>query len=131
MHIFSLLHKNDTTKRRVAHFLGSRAELEVPLNHQQNLILLCLSGDATLRCMEETEKKPIATDVIGEPPKDEQNIIPEVEGHQATKQKDPAAVALGRKGGQKGGKARAEKLTPMQRSDIARLAARARWKKTE
>ena len=41
--------------------------------------------------------------------------------------KDPAAVALGRKGGQNGGKARAEKLTPEERSEIARNAARARW----
>jgi hypothetical protein len=41
--------------------------------------------------------------------------------------KDPAAVALGRRGGLKGGKARAEKLTPEQRSEIARKAARARW----
>jgi hypothetical protein len=42
--------------------------------------------------------------------------------------KDPAAVALGRKGGLKGGKARAAKLTPEQRSEIARRAARARWR---
>lgn len=41
--------------------------------------------------------------------------------------KDPAAVALGRKGGQKGGKARAEKLTPEERSESARRAAEARW----
>ena len=41
--------------------------------------------------------------------------------------KDPAAVALGRKGGLKGGKARAEKLTPEQRSEIAKRAAAARW----
>jgi len=41
--------------------------------------------------------------------------------------KDPAAVALGRKGGLVGGKARAAKLTPKQRSDIARKAAAARW----
>ena len=41
--------------------------------------------------------------------------------------KDPAAVALGRKGGLKGGKARAEKMTPKQRSAAARKAARARW----
>lgn len=38
-----------------------------------------------------------------------------------------AAVLLGRKGGQKGGKARAAKLTPEQRQEIARKAARARW----
>lgn len=41
--------------------------------------------------------------------------------------KDPAAVALGRKGGLKGGKARAAKLTPEQRSEIAKKAAAARW----
>jgi len=41
--------------------------------------------------------------------------------------KDPAAVELGRKGGLKGGKARAEKLTAEERSEIARKAARARW----
>jgi hypothetical protein len=44
-------------------------------------------------------------------------------------QKNPAAVALGRLGGKKGGKARAEKLTPEQRKEIARKAARARWEK--
>ena len=43
--------------------------------------------------------------------------------------KDPAAVALGRKGGLKGGKARADALTPERRSEIARKAAKARWKK--
>ena len=41
--------------------------------------------------------------------------------------KDPAAVALGRKGGLKGGKARAAKLTAEQRSEIAKKAAAARW----
>jgi hypothetical protein len=44
--------------------------------------------------------------------------------------KNPAAVALGKLGGAKGGKARAEKLTPEQRVDIARIAAEARWKKS-
>lgn len=42
--------------------------------------------------------------------------------------KNPAAVALGRKGGLKGGKARAAKLTPEERSEAARKAAEARWK---
>ena len=41
--------------------------------------------------------------------------------------KNPAAVALGRLGGKKGGKARAAKLTLEQRKEIARKAARARW----
>ena len=43
--------------------------------------------------------------------------------------KNLAAVVLGRLGGKKGGKARAKKLTPVQRSDIARRAAQARWQK--
>jgi hypothetical protein len=43
--------------------------------------------------------------------------------------KNPAAVALGRLGGLKGGKARAKKLTPRQRSEIAKRAAETRWKK--
>jgi len=41
--------------------------------------------------------------------------------------RDPAAVALGRKGGLKGGRARADKLTAEQRSQAARRAARGRW----
>jgi hypothetical protein len=47
---------------------------------------------------------------------------------EAEPQKDPAAVALGRRGGLKGGKARAAKLTAKQRSEAARKAARARWR---
>lgn len=43
--------------------------------------------------------------------------------------KNPAAVALGRLGGAKGGKARAAKLTAARRSLIAKNAARARWKR--
>ena len=43
------------------------------------------------------------------------------------KEKNPYAVALGRLGGLKGGKARAEKLTALQRSEIAKKAALTRW----
>lgn len=42
-------------------------------------------------------------------------------------EKNPAAVALGRLGGLKGGKARAESLSPKKRSEIAKKAAMARW----
>jgi hypothetical protein len=41
--------------------------------------------------------------------------------------KNPAAVALGRLGGLKGGKARAEKLSDKRRHEIAKRAAHARW----
>jgi hypothetical protein len=44
-------------------------------------------------------------------------------------QKNPAAVALGKLGASKGGKARAEKLSEDERREIARKAAEARWKK--
>ena len=43
--------------------------------------------------------------------------------------KNPAAVALGRLGGLKGGKARASKLSAAKRKAIAKKAAQARWKK--
>ena len=46
---------------------------------------------------------------------------PEEEG------KDPAAVSLGRRGGLKGGRARADRLTAIQRKRIAQKAAKARW----
>lgn len=44
--------------------------------------------------------------------------------------KDPAAMALGRKGGLKGGRARADSLTPEERKKIAQEAAKKRWRKT-
>lgn len=44
-----------------------------------------------------------------------------------TRPKNPAAVALGKLGGSKGGKARAANLTPEQRQEIAQKAARKRW----
>ncbi len=43
------------------------------------------------------------------------------------KKKDPAAVALGRRGGRASAKARMKKLTPEQRTEYARNAANARW----
>ncbi|MCX6827702.1 MAG: hypothetical protein NT002_00220 [candidate division Zixibacteria bacterium] len=45
--------------------------------------------------------------------------------------KNPAAVELGRLGGLKGGKARAKKMTKQERSEAARKAALARWKKLQ
>jgi hypothetical protein len=41
--------------------------------------------------------------------------------------KNPAAVALGRLGGLKGGKARSEKLSKKRKSEIAKFAAKVRW----
>lgn len=45
----------------------------------------------------------------------------------AERKKDPAAVALGRRGGLKGGKARMAGLTPDARKALAVKAAKARW----
>ena len=44
------------------------------------------------------------------------------------RQKNPAAVALGRLGGKRGGAARASSLSPERRREIAQRAAAARWK---
>ena len=62
----------------------------------------------------------IVADAISDEAPAEQSAAPE---------KDPAAVALGRRGGLKGGKARAAKLSPEQRREIAQRAAAARWSK--
>lgn len=59
-------------------------------------------------------------------------ILQEATGEQPKteppKEKNPAAVALGRLGGLKGGKARAASMTKEKRSEIAKKAARTRWK---
>ena len=63
--------------------------------------------------------RQVIEEAIGEPltPKSEES------------QKNPAAVALGRLGGLKGGKARADKLSGGRRKQIARKAAMIRWQK--
>jgi hypothetical protein len=61
------------------------------------------------------------------------NLIDAVSGELPSEEpgsgKNPAAVALGRLGGIKGGRARADKLSPKRRKEIARKAALIRWSK--
>lgn len=71
-----------------------------------------------------------ASDVVstatGQPPT--KGLVREVLARQAAAQsKNPAAVALGKLGGKKGGKARAAALNPKTRAEIARKGAEARW----
>jgi len=54
-------------------------------------------------------------------------IVPDAEPAKDEPAKNPAAVALGRLGGLKGGKARAAKLSPAKRKAIAKKAAAKRW----
>jgi len=56
--------------------------------------------------------------VVGQAPLDDPNAG-----------KNPAAVALGRRGGLKGGKARMERLSKEERSALGKKAAAARWEK--
>ena len=65
----------------------------------------------------------LAADIVAEATDTE----PEADAAPASPPKNPNAVALGRLGGMKGGKARAAKLTAERRSEIARRAAQARW----
>jgi hypothetical protein len=58
-----------------------------------------------------------------------QRVIQLTEGAEERAEKNPAAVALGRRGGLKGGPARAAALTPAKRKRIARKAAQSRWKR--
>jgi hypothetical protein len=55
------------------------------------------------------------------------NIVQQITSEQPAK--NPAAVALGRLGGLKGGKARAAALSAKRRSEIAKKAAKSRWDK--
>ena len=71
------------------------------------------------------QKRP--ADVIGNAVRVMQIATGEAEEEYEDDGKDPAAKALGAKGG----KARAMKLTPEQRSETARAAAHARWKKSD
>jgi hypothetical protein len=63
----------------------------------------------------------------GDPNQLAARILREIEAKEEGK--NPFAVALGRLGASKGGRARAEKLSPQARRVIARKAARARWKR--
>ncbi len=67
-------------------------------------------------------------EITGQTPKEESPPDPT---DTPTSGKNPAAVALGRLGGLKGGKARAEKLSPKKRKEIARKAAISRWNKPD
>jgi hypothetical protein len=56
-------------------------------------------------------------------------VVPDAEPPKTKKEKNPAAVALGKLGGRKGGLARAAKLSAAKRKKIATKAARQRWAK--
>ncbi len=56
-------------------------------------------------------------------------IVRQSTGQAPMEKKDPAAVALGRRGGLKGGKERAKRMTKAERSASAKKAAQARWGK--
>lgn len=72
----------------------------------------------------------VVEQAVGEPltpPSDE--TIPSEDVPPEEDTRNPAAVVLGRLGASKGGKARAQKLSKKRRTDIAKRAARARWRK--
>lgn len=70
-----------------------------------------------------TELNKLAASIVAEATGEEQE--------EETPSKNPAAVALGRLGGLKGGKKRAERLSPERRKEIAHMAALARWNKVK
>jgi hypothetical protein len=74
----------------------------------------------------EKDENTLAKSVI-----DEIIELTESEAFQQTPEKNPAAVMLGRLGGLKGGKARADKLSAERRSEIAKKAAESRWQRTK
>ena len=68
----------------------------------------------------------VVEQAIGERLKPQRKIM-----HFPPRKKNPAAVALGKLGGMKGGKARAAELSPERRKEIAQKAAKARWARVE
>lgn len=60
-----------------------------------------------------------------------QSVDPDDQGDDPYEGKDPAAVELGRKGGLKGGKARAANMSAAERSESARHAVVSRWQQVE
>ncbi|MDD5308803.1 MAG: hypothetical protein PHU25_15925 [Deltaproteobacteria bacterium] len=69
----------------------------------------------------------IVAEAIEDAPPPEEPDVPSEEPEPEDDGKNPAAVALGRLGGKKGGPARAAKLSAKRRKAIAKKAAQARW----
>jgi hypothetical protein len=80
--------------------------------------------------MPKRSRKPAKRDAV----QIARSVVDQVTGHSGAepeRKKDPAAVALGRKGGLRGGKARAASMTKDQRIASAKKAAEKRWGKTD
>ena len=68
---------------------------------------------------------------ISDPNQSAANVLKQMFRDVEVEGKDPLAVALGRRGGLKGGHARAAKMTAKERSTSAKKAAHARWSKAK
>lgn len=77
---------------------------------------------------QEGDVNQLAKAIVDEATSDEQPEAPAPEA-ETPDRKNPAAVALGRLGGKKGGPARAKKLSQQRRKEIAKKAAETRWGK--
>lgn len=89
-----------------------------------------MSGYAISMTKKKKKKRPSDVNVLAA------QIVAEATGEAGveliqhpTPEKNPAAVALGRLGGKKGGPARAKALSAKKRKEIAKKAAKARWGK--
>lgn len=76
-----------------------------------------------------TDINILAKSIVARATHEELLPAPIKENLPVVKEKNPAAVALGRLGGLKGGKARAKKLSAKKRKEIAQKAAKTRWAK--
>lgn len=93
------------------------------------------AGKRYRRCMPERSSRAnrprdlnqLSASIVGEATDDKTGAV-ESDGPLVDPDKNPHAVALGRLGGKKGGPARAKKLSPERRREIARSAATARWR---
>jgi hypothetical protein len=92
----------------------------------------CMSDQADKKKQRKRPRDPnqLAASIVAEATEEETEELAEDEDVEepADDGKNPAAVALGRLGGKKGGPARAKALSKERRQEIARNAAEARWK---
>lgn len=79
----------------------------------------------------EVVSRLVVAHAVPDPDELAERIWPRVRGIVLTDAGTSAAAELGRRGGMRGGKARAKKLSPEKRSEIARKAAKARWGKKD
>ena len=112
-------------------FPGTTQNSDAPHLHERRPLSRAMTLWQNDRMRKRSSKNPVENE---QPTPEQESPVPESAASASESPadgKNPAAVELGRLGGKKGGPARAKKLTPEQRREIAKRAAEARWNKNQ